>query len=84
MSSPDQIQHDIEQTRANLSGNVDRLSEKVAPGKVLGRRVENVKRGATSVRERVMGSAENGSGVHGATSAVGKEVRKYQRVKGLE
>ena len=66
MSSPEQIQTEIEQTRAHLSGNVDRLEEKVTPGKVLGRRTENMKRGAASFRDRVMGSAQEGSGVRGA------------------
>lgn len=74
MTSPDQIQNDIEQTRASLSGNVDRLTEKVAPGKVIGRRVDSVKSGAASVRDRVMGSSEDGSGVRGAGSAVGNTV----------
>lgn len=66
MSSPEEIQADIERTRANLSTDVDRLSEKVAPGKVLGRRVENVKSSVSSVRDRVMGSADDGSGLRGA------------------
>ena len=58
MSSPEQIQADIERTRANLSSDVDRLSEKVAPGKVIGRRVDSVKGGASSLRDRVMGSSD--------------------------
>jgi len=74
MTSPDEIQNEIEQTRASLSGNVDRLSEKVAPGKVLGRRVDNVKSGAASLKDRVMGSSETGGGMRGAGSAVSNTV----------
>jgi gas vesicle protein len=71
MSSPEQIQADIEQTRANLSSDVDRLSEKVAPGKVLGRRVDSVKGGVSSLRDRVMGSSDdNGGGLRGAAGSV--------------
>ena len=66
MSTPDEIQREIEQTRANLSSNVDRLSEKVAPGKVIGRRVDSLKGGASSLRDRVMGSSDDGTGVNGA------------------
>jgi hypothetical protein len=61
MSTPEQIQAQIERTRANLSSDVDRLGEKVTPGKVLGRRVDSVKSGAASLRDRVMGSSDNGS-----------------------
>lgn len=66
MSSPEEIQREIEQTRTALSGDVDRLTEKVSPGRVVSRRVDKVKDGVASVRERVMGSADNGSGVHRA------------------
>jgi Protein of unknown function (DUF3618) len=68
MSSPEEIQQRIEATRSSLSNDVERLGEKVSPGKVVGRRVDRVKGSMTSVRDRVMGSADDGSGVHGAAS----------------
>lgn len=71
MSSPEEIQQEIEQTRAELSGNVDRLTEKVSPGRVVGRRVDRIKGSAASLRERVMGSAEDGSGLRGAGDSLG-------------
>lgn len=75
MSTPEQIQRDIERTRANLSTDVDRLTEKVSPGRVVGRRVERVKGGATSVKERVMGAAPSTgdltSSIGDAASSVG-------------
>lgn len=70
MSSPQQIQEQIERTRSELSGDVDRLTEKVSPARVVSRRMDSVKSGATSVRERVMGSSGKGSGVHGAAGSV--------------
>jgi hypothetical protein len=57
LSTPEQIQREIEGTRRNLSSDVDRLAEKVSPGRVVSRRVERVKSGATSLKERIMGSA---------------------------
>jgi len=81
MSSPEQIQRDIEGTRQSLSADVDRLTEKVSPGRVVSRRVDRVKGTATSLKERVMGSMPDtgslrsagstaGSGVSSATGAV--------------
>jgi uncharacterized protein DUF3618 len=82
MSSPEQIQREIEGTRQSLSADVDRLTEKVSPGRVVGRRVDRVKSGATTLKERVMGSMPDtdslrsagesaGSGLSSATGAVG-------------
>src|SRR3954465_15782327 len=71
MSTPEQIQDRIEQTRSNLSADVDRLSEKVTPSKVVGRRVETIKGAASSVKERVMGTTESASsGLHSAGDSV--------------
>lgn len=63
MSSPEQIHEKIDHTRASLSRDVERLGDKVSPGKVVGRRVDRVKNSAASIRDRVMGSNEVG-GVH--------------------
>ncbi|PZS35377.1 MAG: DUF3618 domain-containing protein [Pseudonocardiales bacterium] len=70
MSSPEQIQREIERTRATLSADVDRLNDKVSPARVLGRRVDRIKGTATSVKERVMGSADDGNGLRGAGDSV--------------
>jgi hypothetical protein len=81
MSSPEQIQRDIEGTRQSLSADVDRLTEKVSPGRVVSRRVDRVKSTATTLKEHVMGSMPDtdslrsagstaGSGVSSATEAV--------------
>jgi hypothetical protein len=59
MTSPQEIQRDIEQTRVSLSADVDRLSDKVSPSKVVGRRVDRIKSASTSAKDRIMGSAES-------------------------
>src|SRR3954451_2717691 len=82
MSSPEQIQRDIEGTRQSLSADVDRLTEKVSPGRGVSRRVDRVKGSATTLKERIMGSMPDtdslrsaggsaGSGLSSATDAVG-------------
>lgn len=70
MTTPEQIQRDIESTRENLRSDVDRFTEKVSPGRVVSRRVDRVKSGASSVRERVMGVLPDTGQVKGAASSV--------------
>jgi ElaB/YqjD/DUF883 family membrane-anchored ribosome-binding protein len=74
LTTPEQIQHDIEGTRRALSADVDRLSEKVSPGRVVGRRVDRVKSGASSVREKVMGSLPDPSHVTDAAGDAASSV----------
>jgi len=71
MSSPEEIQERIEESRRNLSGDVERLNEKVSPSRVVGRRVDRIKGGATSVKERVMGAAPDASSLHSAQDSAG-------------
>lgn len=70
MSTPQEIEQRIEQTRASLSQDVNRLGDKVSPSRVVGRRVDRVKGSMSSLRDRVMGSSEEGGGVRGATSSM--------------
>jgi hypothetical protein len=56
-SDPDVIRQQIEDTRRELSYDVDALNEKVNPARVVDRRVTAAKGRLTSVKERVMGSA---------------------------
>lgn len=56
MSDPDQIKQHIESTRAQLSDNVNTLTEKVSPGRVVGRQMQRTRNAVTGVKERVMGS----------------------------
>jgi hypothetical protein len=57
LSTPEQIEQQIEGTRRSLSSDVDRLAEKVSPGRVVSRRVDRVRSRATSLREKIMGAA---------------------------
>ena len=68
-SDPDIIRRQIEDTRRELSYDVDALNEKVNPARVVDRRVTAAKGRLTSVKEKVMGSAQGTtSSAHGMAS----------------
>ena len=68
-SDPDVIRRQIEDTRRELSYDVDALNEKVNPARVVDRRVTAAKGRLASVKERVMGSAQDTtSSAHGMAS----------------
>ena len=56
---PEELKRDIEQTRRNLGRDVDALTEKVSPSRVVGRRVDRARGGVHRLKEHVMGSAES-------------------------
>jgi ElaB/YqjD/DUF883 family membrane-anchored ribosome-binding protein len=58
-SDPDVIRRQIEDTRRELSYDVDALNEKVNPARVMDRRVTAAKGRMTSLKERVMGTAQD-------------------------
>jgi len=58
-SDPDVIRRQIEDTRRELSYDVDALNEKVNPARVMDRRVSAAKGRMTRVKEKVMGSAQD-------------------------
>ena len=60
-NDPDQIRREIEATRADLSNNVNALSESVKPGNVARRQVDKVVGGAAGLKDRVMGAADDAS-----------------------
>lgn len=59
VNDPDRIRADIERTRAELSGNVDALTDTANPANIAGRQVDKVKDAARSVRDRIMGSPDD-------------------------
>jgi hypothetical protein len=68
-SDPDQIRREIEQTQANLSFDVDALTEKVTPSRIVERRVGRARSTAARWKDKVMGSnpiSGSYSGTHGA------------------
>ncbi|WJL96931.1 DUF3618 domain-containing protein [Microbacterium sp. ET2] len=70
--SPEAIRADIERTRRELGGDVDALADKVSPAKIMERRTSAVKDAVGSVRDRIMGAADDaGSTLSDAGGAVG-------------
>jgi gas vesicle protein len=59
MSDPDQIRNEIEATRAELSGDVNALADSVKPGNVARRQADKVRSGVSSLKDNVMGTAED-------------------------
>lgn len=69
--SPDAIRADIESTRRELGLDVDALADKVTPSKIVGRQTDKVRGALGSVRDRLMGAADDaGSSIHGAGSSL--------------
>jgi hypothetical protein len=58
-SDPDEIRADIERTRAELSYNVDSLTDTANPKNIANRQVDKVKDAARGVRDKVMGSPDD-------------------------
>jgi hypothetical protein len=54
-SDPDQIRGNIELTQQNLSADVDALTEKVSPPRIVERRVQRTRSAMTSFKDRIMG-----------------------------
>ena len=60
-SDPEVIRQQIEDTRRELSYDVDALNEKVNPARVVDRRMTAAKGRMSAVKEKVMGSAQHTS-----------------------
>ena len=58
-SDPDVIRRQIEDTRRELSYDVDALNEKVNPARVMDRRVTAAKGKMTNLKDKVMGTAQD-------------------------
>ncbi len=56
MTEPDRIRGEIERTQRTLGTDVDALTEKVTPGRIVERRVGQVRNAAHRAKERVMGT----------------------------
>jgi hypothetical protein len=76
-SDPDEIRREIERTQANLGFDVDALTEKVTPSKIVERRVGRARSAAARWKDKVMGSnpLSGSSGYPGAHRADGGGVR---------
>ena len=68
-SDPEQIRREIERTQANLSQDVDALTEKVTPSKIVERRVDRARDTAVRLKEQVMGSNPTHTGGRAVSQA---------------
>jgi len=57
--TPDELKREVERTRADLSSNVDTLADRVVPSRIAHRRTESLRRSASGLKDRVMGSASD-------------------------
>ena len=58
-TNPDEIRREIEDTRGRLSSDVNALTETVSPSNVARRQADKVADVASSVKDRVMGTADD-------------------------
>ena len=65
----ERIRQDIEKTRAELSQDVDSLTEKVNPARIVERRVDKAKGALSGAKEKVMGAAPSTSPAQAAGEA---------------
>ncbi|HEV7651540.1 MAG TPA: DUF3618 domain-containing protein [Actinophytocola sp.] len=75
---PDLIRRDIERTQRNLSSDVDRLTDKVTPGRIVHRRMSHARRAMTNMRERVMGTTTSSGSMTGGGSTTGGAISTAQ------
>jgi uncharacterized protein YjbJ (UPF0337 family) len=60
-SEPDQIRGDIQQTQRELGADVDALTEKLSPPRIIQRRARRTRTAVTSVKDKIMGSTASGA-----------------------
>lgn len=68
-SDPDAIRADIERTRTQLSYDMNSLTNEANPKTIVGRRVDRARTAVTGVKDRVMGTAADGTSSAGSASA---------------
>jgi hypothetical protein len=79
-NKPEQIRHEIESTRAELSGDVNALADSVRPSSVARRQVDKIRGGVSQAKDAVMGAAEDTTGsVSEAAGGVKAAARRQAR-----
>ena len=74
-TDPDQIRSEIDQTQRELSADVDALTEKLSPQRMVERRVRRSRTAVTNVKDRIMGSTSDAYQTPGSTASdVGESV----------
>jgi hypothetical protein len=74
-TDPDQIRSEIDQTQRELSADVDALTEKLSPPRIVERRVQRTREAMTNVKDKIMGSTSDAYQTAGsATSSAGGSI----------
>jgi gas vesicle protein len=83
-NDPDEIRAEIERTRANLSNDVNTLTDTVTPSHVARRQVDKARGAVAGVKDKVMGSAGDlqSSASDKASGVAGKASDSYGAVSG--
>ena len=72
-TDPDQIRSEIDQTQREMSADVDALTEKLSPSRIVERRVRRTRTAMTNMKDRIMGSTSDAyQTVGSAASGVGE------------
>ena len=58
-TDPDQIRSEIDQTQRELSADVDALTDKLSPQRIVERRVRGTRTAMTNMKDRIMGSTSD-------------------------
>ncbi|MEU0155878.1 DUF3618 domain-containing protein [Micromonospora fulviviridis] len=83
-NDPDRIRSEIENTRSELSSDVDALTDKVNPRRIAGERVGQARGALTRAKEKVMGAQMDGHGVGQRMSQATGSVRNEARSLGQQ
>lgn len=68
-TEPEHFRREIEETQRGLSADVNALTEKVTPRRIVQRRMDHARRAITNMRDRVMGTASNDTGAVADTAS---------------
>jgi len=77
-TSPDRIRQEIDQTRAELVADTNRIVDRTSPKRIAQRRTRSVRRGLTTLREKVMGTVPQAT--HSASTGVQEHARDAAQV----
>ncbi|TCC57755.1 DUF3618 domain-containing protein [Kribbella pittospori] len=75
---PQALRRDIEETRRQLTGDVDALADKVSPRQIVHRRTDAARNRLSMMRHRVMGTSDHAK--HAAESSAHEAVSSVQEV----
>src|SRR5690349_21063229 len=60
-TEPEQLRREIEHTQRGLSADVNALTEKVTPRRIVQRRMDRTRRAIANMKDKVMGTASSGT-----------------------